>query len=93
MFLICHNQELVWRGYEAVLREAERDRRFAAHVLQAARRVLVLKKRSPELRGLAREPIERTVTKLRDLVQEFSKTVAAPQIDDRLIRGTAERNA
>ena len=24
MFLVCHNQELVWRAYEAVLKEAER---------------------------------------------------------------------
>ena len=93
MFLICHNQELVWRGYEAVLREAERDARFAAHVQQAARRVLMLKRRSPELRGFPREPRERTIRKLKGLVQEFSKAVAAPQIDDRLIRATAERNA
>ena len=93
MFLICHNQELVWRGYEAVLRQAERDRKFAAHVEQSARRVLTLKKRSPELRGFAREPKERSIVKLTNLVQEFSKTIAAPQIDDRLIRATAERNA
>jgi beta-N-acetylhexosaminidase len=93
MFLICHNQELVWRGFEAVLREAERDRGFAAHVQQASRRVLELKKRSPELRGFAREPKESTITKLKVLVQDFSKTIAAPQIDDRLIRATAERNA
>src|SRR5262249_26858193 len=30
IFLVCHNQELVWRSYEAVLREAERNRKFAA---------------------------------------------------------------
>jgi beta-N-acetylhexosaminidase len=93
MFLICHNQELVWRGYEAVLCAAERDRRFAEHVQQAARRVLSLKKRSPELRAFAREPKERAIIKLKELVQEFSATIAAPQIDDRLIRATAERNA
>jgi hypothetical protein len=55
--------------------------------------VLALKKRSPELRGFAREPKERAITKLTGLVQEFSKTVAAPQIDDRLMRATVERNA
>ncbi len=93
MFLICHNQELVWRGYEAVLREAERDRGFAQHVRQASQRVLALKRRSPELRGFAREPKESAITKLKELVQEFSATIAAPQIDDRLVRATAERNA
>ena len=93
MFLICHNQELVWRGYEAVLREAERDRGFAQHVRQASQRVLALKRRSPELRGFAREPKESAIRKLKELVQEFSATIAAPQIDDRLVRATAERNA
>ena len=52
MFLVCHNQELVWRGFEAVLRTAERDRKFAAHVEKgAAKRVLQFKKKSTELRG------------------------------------------
>jgi beta-N-acetylhexosaminidase len=75
MFLVCHNQELVWRGYEAVLRAAEKDRKFAAHVAQAARRVLSLKKRSAELRGFAREPKAKVVAKLRKIVREFSRIV------------------
>ncbi|MGH9567123.1 MAG: glycoside hydrolase family 3 N-terminal domain-containing protein, partial [Candidatus Angelobacter sp.] len=93
LFLICHNQELVWRGYEAVLREAERDRRFAEHVGNAAKRVLNLKNRAPELRGFAREPKEKVLEKLTQVVREFSRVIAAPQIDDRLITFKAERNA
>jgi beta-N-acetylhexosaminidase len=93
MFLICHNQELVWRGYEAVLREAERDRKFAEHVQRAARRVLALKRRSVELRTLAREPQERTVNKLKQVVQNLSQLVAGNRIDDRLIVPRPERNA
>ena len=93
MFLICHNQELVWRGYEAVLREAERDRKFAEHVQRAARRVLALKRRSLELRTLAREPQERTVNKLKQVVQNFSQVVGGNRIDDRLIVPRPERNA
>ena len=61
MYLVCHNQELVWRGYEAVLREAEKNRKFAAHVAQAAKRVLAFKKRSPELRGFSKEPTARVI--------------------------------
>jgi beta-N-acetylhexosaminidase len=75
MFLVCHNQELVWRGYEAVLRETEKDRKFAAHVAQAARRVLAVKKRSSELRGFAREPKAKVVQKLRRIVEEFSRII------------------
>jgi beta-N-acetylhexosaminidase len=93
MFLICHNQDLVWRGYEAVLREAERDRRFTVHVQQAARRVLALKKRAPELRGFSREPKDRAIEKLKHIIHQFSQVVHEPQIDDRLTVARSERNA
>jgi beta-N-acetylhexosaminidase len=76
MFLVCHNQELVWRGYEAVLREAEKNRRFAEHVAAAARRVLAVKKRSPALRGISPQPKERVIKKLRQIVNEFSQVIA-----------------
>jgi beta-N-acetylhexosaminidase len=84
MFLVCHNQDLVWRGYEAVLRTAERDRKFAAHVTKAAQRVLAFKKRSRELRGFATEPKTKVVGKLRKIVTDFSQVVGAEVIDDRL---------
>jgi beta-N-acetylhexosaminidase len=76
MFLICHNQELVWRAYEAVLREAERNRRFAAHVEQAAKRVLGYKKRSQALRGFAAEPKARVVARVKRIVEEFSRIIS-----------------
>jgi len=84
MFLVCHNQELVWRGYEAVLRTAERDRKFAAQVERAAARVLSVKKRSRELRGFSAEPKARVVEKLRRIVNNFTRIVGAGVIDDRL---------
>jgi beta-N-acetylhexosaminidase len=84
MFLVCHNQELVWRGFEAVLRTAERDNRFAAQVGQAAQRVLSFKKRSAELRGFPAEPKTRVVERLKRLVNDFSRIVGGEMIDDRL---------
>ncbi|HKV91249.1 MAG TPA: beta-N-acetylhexosaminidase [Candidatus Angelobacter sp.] len=84
MFLVCHNQELVWRGYEAVLRTAERDRRFAAHVEKASRRVLNFKKRAKELRGFATEPKTKVVEKLKKIVSDFTRIVDGGIIDDRL---------
>ena len=84
MFLVCHNQELVWRGFEAVLRTAERDRKFAAHVAKAAQRVLAFKKRSAELRGFAAEPTAKVVDKLKKIVADFSRIVGGEVIDDRL---------
>ncbi len=76
MFLVCRNQELVWRAYEAVLKEAERDRRFAAQVAQAAERVLGAKRRSAALRGFAVQPKARAVKRLKQIVEEFSQVIA-----------------
>jgi beta-N-acetylhexosaminidase len=84
MFLVCHNQELVWRGYEAVLRTAERDRKFAAQVERASRRVLSVKKRSRELRGFSAEPKPRIVQKLQRIVNDFTRIIGAGVVDDRL---------
>ena len=84
MFLVCHNQELVWRGFEAVLRTAERDSKFAAQVAKAAQRVLAFKKRAPELRGFSAEPKARVVEKLKSIVNEFTRIVDGGVIDDRL---------
>jgi beta-N-acetylhexosaminidase len=77
LFLVCHNQELVWRSYEAVLREAERDRKFAALIGQTARRVLNFKKRSPELRGFASTPKASVLEKLKQLLSNFSDLTAS----------------
>jgi len=90
IFLVCHNQELVWRAYEAVLREAEKDRKFAAHVTEAARRVLTLKRRSTAVQRFAREPKERVITKLRQIVQEFTDILSGGEAE-RLIKGKAGR--
>jgi len=66
IFLICHNDEFVNRSFEAVLREAERDRRFREIVQKAAKRILAFKKRSPELkRKMAPLPTQNVIDKLR----------------------------
>ncbi|HEV2987191.1 MAG TPA: beta-N-acetylhexosaminidase [Candidatus Angelobacter sp.] len=79
MFLVCQsldpNPELPIRAYEAVVREAERDRRFAAHVAQAATRILKFKQRSAELKAFAPRPQAKVVETLRALVQDFSTMV------------------
>jgi beta-N-acetylhexosaminidase len=75
MFLVCHNQELVWRAYEAVLRTAEKDRRFRAHVATAAQRVVRLKRRGKELQGFPAQPKTTVVTTLKKIIQDFSNIV------------------
>lgn len=91
MFLVCHKDELVWRAYEAVLRTAEADKKFAAHVAQAARRVLSLKRRSPALRGFTREPNQRVVKKLQQIVQEFTAILSGDPDNGRFTGLKVER--
>src|SRR5215472_10620777 len=79
IFLVCHNQELVWRGYEAVLREAERNRKFAARVAQAAARILKFKRRSRELHHFAAQPKAKVVATLKKIVQDYSRVIEESQ--------------
>jgi beta-N-acetylhexosaminidase len=44
--LICHREDFILRAHEALVREAERDGRFARRVQESARRVLAFKKKA-----------------------------------------------
>jgi beta-N-acetylhexosaminidase len=72
IFLVCQKEEFVWRCYEAVLQEAERDRKFADLVTRAADRVLALKASAKALRQtVVKEPGSAEVEKLRAAMQQF----------------------
>jgi beta-N-acetylhexosaminidase len=44
--LICHQEDFILRAQQALLREVERDRKFARRVQESAQRVLAFKKRA-----------------------------------------------
>ncbi len=73
IYMVCHNEQTVVRAYEAVLREAERDRRFAKLVAEKARRVLSFKKRARELKRHVPAPTAASVDKLRREIWELSE--------------------
>ncbi len=73
IFMACHKEEIVWRAYQAVLREAERDRRFASLVAEKARRILAFKNRARELKRRAPAPTDHTVDRLRRELWELSE--------------------
>jgi beta-N-acetylhexosaminidase len=73
--LICRQEELVVRGYEALIKEAERDRRFARRVAESARRVLTFKKKSAELKKKVQPPTQEKVQKLSRQLWEFGEQV------------------
>jgi beta-N-acetylhexosaminidase len=79
--LICHQEEYITRSYEALIKEAERDRKFARRVAESAARVLAFTKKSRELKRGGPAP---TVAKLEHITRqlwEFSEQVRLETID------------
>jgi beta-N-acetylhexosaminidase len=75
LFMICRDAERIWAGYEAVLKEAEHDRRFAQQVQEKSRRVLARKRRSREVQRHALCPTQETVDRLRRELWELGEEV------------------
>lgn len=85
IFLVCQKEEFVWRCYEAVLQEAERDRRFAELVTRAADRVLRLKSSNKALKPTTvQEPSQVEVQKLTANMHEFTQEVQRESAASRL---------
>jgi beta-N-acetylhexosaminidase len=71
LFLVCQKEEFVWRCYEAVLQEAERNRRFADLVTRAADRVLRFKESSLAIRKTSTRELDP------DRIQELARNLRA----------------
>ena len=85
IFLVCQKEEFVWRCYEAVLQEAERDRRFAELVTRAADRVLKLKASTKALRQtVVQDPSSAAVEKLTSNMRAFAEEVQKESAASRL---------
>lgn len=83
IFMVCHDEEKVWRVYEAVLSAAERDCKFARLVTDKARRVVSFKQRARELRRHVPAPTQQTVDRLRRELWELgedARMVAAARV-------------
>jgi beta-N-acetylhexosaminidase len=72
--LICHKEDLIVRAYEALVHEAERDRKFAQRVQESARRVLAFKKKSLARRRTP-APSTARVEKLARQLWEFGEEI------------------
>jgi beta-N-acetylhexosaminidase len=74
IFLVCHQEENVWRTFHTVLAEAERDHRFRERVEAAAARLRKFKKTSSAMnRPPAPAPTDAGIDKLRCELWEFSE--------------------
>jgi beta-N-acetylhexosaminidase len=77
LVLICHSEELITRGYEALVRATEGDGRLRTRVAESARRVQKLKKSllaSPRFRK-ASSPTKHKVERLSRELWEFGEEV------------------
>jgi beta-N-acetylhexosaminidase len=79
--LICHEEDFVVRAYEMLLREAERDRKFARRVEESGRRVLAFKKKSPEIKRATAAPAAEKLAKLSRQLWEFGERVRLSEIN------------
>jgi beta-N-acetylhexosaminidase len=72
--LICHREDFILRAHEALVREAERDSRFARRVRESSRRVLAFKKKSLASRRIP-APTSARVEKLTRQLWEFGEEI------------------
>lgn len=75
MALICHTEQHVVSAYEALVKEAERNRRFAQRCQESIRRILAFKKRCRELTRRSPSPAPAKVEKLTRQLWEFSEQI------------------
>jgi beta-glucosidase-like glycosyl hydrolase len=73
--LICHIEEYVARSYEALIKTAESDRKFAQRVKDSVERVLAFKKKSSALKRKAPLPSPERLGRLSRQVWEFGEEV------------------
>jgi beta-N-acetylhexosaminidase len=75
MYLVCQKEENVLRAFEAVVRQAEREPKFAARMAAASRRVLAFKKRTRELKRPGPAPKNELVERLTRELWELGEQV------------------
>jgi beta-N-acetylhexosaminidase len=73
--LVCHQEEFVAGAFEALTKEAERDRKFAARLAESAKRVEAFKNKSREIRRRTSVPSPAKLERLSRALWEFSEQV------------------
>jgi beta-N-acetylhexosaminidase len=69
--LICHQEDFILRAHEALVREAERDGRFARRVQESAGRVLAFKKKALRHKLAARRTLAPTSARVEKLTRQL----------------------
>ena len=88
--LICHQEDFIVRACEAMVREAERDRKFGRRVEESSRRVLAFKKKWKPKRSPV--PTVALTEKLTRQLWEFGEEIRLTSLDQ-APNGRTERSA
>ena len=86
--LICHQEDFILRAHEALVREAERDRKFAKRVQESSRRVQAFKKQHLS-RQRAPIPAAARVEKLTRQLWEFGEQVRLASLENATLDSAA----
>jgi beta-N-acetylhexosaminidase len=77
--LICHKEELILRAHAAVIREIEKDRKFANRVRESSQKVLAFKKKMMSKKSKfarpAPSPTPQRVDRLKSALWEFGEEI------------------
>jgi beta-N-acetylhexosaminidase len=73
--LVCHKEEFVVNSYEALIQEAERDRKFAAQLNESAKRVTGFKRRLSQISKGVPAPTVARMESISRRLWEFSEQV------------------
>jgi beta-N-acetylhexosaminidase len=73
--LICHREDYITEAFEQLVQTAERDRKFAQRVEEAAARVMAFKNRSKEWKSRAKVPSAGSTDRLSRKLWEFGEQV------------------
>ena len=87
--LICHKEEFILRAHEALIHEAERDRKFAKRVQESSRRVLAFKKKHLQTIRRSPPPTASRVEKLTRQLWEFGEQVRLASLENGTLDGAA----
>src|SRR5207302_1460325 len=73
--LICHEEERIVQAHEAIVREVERDGKFADRVAESAARILGFKKKAKHVKRSMPPPTPTKIERLTRQLWEFSEQV------------------
>ncbi len=73
--LVCHREDYVLQAHEALIKAAEKDKKFAKRVAESTRKVLAFKKKWKKELRMGKAPTEATVERLTRRLWEFGEQV------------------